>query len=55
MLKKSWFKGCGLPVVLVEILFNLRIDRDTGTGSVAVKCVDITWNTKGEGKYLGFS
>ena len=37
---------------LVEILVELRIDRGAGTGSVAVKCVDITWNTKGEGKYL---
>ena len=37
------------------ILFRLRIVRGTGTVSVAVKCVDINWNTKGEGKYLGFS
>ena len=36
-------------------LSNLRIVRDVGTVSVAVKCVDINWNTKGEGKYLGFS
>ena len=49
------FKGYGLTIVLVEILLNLRIDRDAGTGSVAVKCVDITWNTKGEGRHLGFS
>ena len=37
------------------ILGELRIDRDAGTVSVAVKCVDINWNTKGEGKHLGFS
>ena len=37
------------------ILLMLRIVRDAGTVSVAVKCVDINWNTKGEGKYLGFS
>ena len=33
-------------------LLMLRIVRDAGTVSVAVKCVDINWNTKGEGKYL---
>jgi hypothetical protein len=37
------------------ILLGLRIDRDAGTARVAVKCVDISWNTKGEGKHLGFS
>ena len=40
---------------LVEILIRLRFDKGAGTVSVAVKCVDINWNTKGEGKYLGFS
>ena len=39
----------------VGILGNLRIGRDAGTARVAVKCVDISWNTKGEGKHLGFS
>jgi len=34
---------------------ELRIGRDAGTVSVAVKCVDINWNTKGEGKHLNFS
>ena len=48
-------KVYGLPIVLVEILRNLRIDRGTGTVGVAVKCVDIYWNTKGEGRYLGYS
>ena len=37
------------------ILLGLRIDRAAGTVSVAVKCVDINWNTKGEGRLLGFS
>ncbi len=40
---------------LVEILMELRIGRDAGTVNVAVKCVDINWNTKGEGKHLNFS
>ena len=40
---------------MVGILAELRIDRDAGTAGVAVKCVDISWNTKGEGKHLGFS
>jgi hypothetical protein len=37
------------------ILSMLRIVRGIGTVNVAVKCVDINWNTKGEGRYLGFS
>jgi hypothetical protein len=40
---------------LVGILAELRIDREAGTVNVAVKCVDINWNTKGEGRLLGFS
>ena len=36
-----------------KILSGLRIVRDAGTVSVAVKCVDIIRNTKGEGRYLG--
>lgn len=52
---KSLLKDQGLPLGLVEILVELRIDRGAGTGSVAVKCVDITWNTKGEGRHLGYS
>ena len=39
----------------VRILLDLRIGRDAGTASVAVKCVDISWNTKGEGRHLGSS
>ena len=38
----------------VWILLDLRIGRDAGTAGVAVKCVDISWNTKGEGRHLGF-
>ena len=34
------------------ILPRLRIGRDAGTVSVAVKCVDINWNTKCEGRLL---
>ena len=40
---------------LVGILTELRIDRGAGTVNVAVKCVDINWNTKGEGRLLSFS
>ena len=36
------------------ILLGLRIVRDVGTASVAVKCVDISWNTKGEGRHLDY-
>ncbi len=52
---KSYLKYQGLPLELVRILTELRIDRGAGTVSVAVKCVDINWNTKGEGKHLNFS
>ena len=40
---------------VVRILMGLRIGKDAGTVSVAVKCVDINWNTKGEGRHLNFS
>ena len=40
---------------LVGILIEWRIDRGARTVSVAVKCVDIYWNTDGEGRHLGFS
>jgi hypothetical protein len=49
---KSSLKYQGLPLELVRILMELRIGGDVGTVSVAVKCVDINWNTKGEGKHL---
>ena len=49
---KSSFKDRGLPPGVVRILMELRIGKDAGTAGVAVKCVDISWNTKGEGKHL---
>ena len=52
---KSLFKYQSLTLELGEILSDLRVDRDARTVSVAVKCVDINWNTKGEGRHLGFS
>jgi hypothetical protein len=52
---KSLFKDQGLPLGMVKILMELRIGKDAGTVSVAVKCVDINWNTEGEGKHLYFS
>ena len=52
---KSHLKDQGLTLGLGAILSGLRIVRDVGTVSVAVKCVDINWNTKGEGRHLGFS
>lgn len=39
---------------MVGILPDLRISEDVGTAGVAVKCIDIGWNTKGEGKHLYF-
>jgi hypothetical protein len=55
LLDKSLLKYSGLTREQDAILSGLRIDRDAGTARVAVKCVDISWNTKGEGKHLGFS
>ena len=52
---KSLLKDRGLPPGVVGILMELRIGKDAGTAGVAVKCVDINWNTEGEGRYLGFS
>ncbi len=52
---KSLFKDRGLPPGLVVILEELRFDRGDGTVSVAVKCVDINWNTDGEGSHLGYT
>ena len=54
-LDKSYLRYEGLTLDLVRILMELRIDWGAGTVSVAVKCVDINWNTKGEGRHLGFS
>ncbi len=52
---KSLLKDQGSTLGVVKILMELRINREAGTVSVAVKCVDINWNTKGEGKHLYFS
>ena len=49
---ESLLKYQSLTLEVGEILSDLRVDRDTGTVSVAVKCVDINWNTKGEGRHL---
>ena len=54
-LDKFLLKDQGSTLDLAEILPRLRIDRGAGTVSVAVKCVDMYWNTKGEGRLLGFS
>ena len=51
----SWLKSYGLPIVPIKKLQNLRIDRGAGTAGVVIKYVDISWNTDGEGKHLGFS
>ena len=51
---KSLFKYQSLTLELGEILSDSRVDRGARTVSVAVKCVDINWNTKGEGRHLDF-
>ena len=51
----SYLKDQGLTSDLDTKLLVLRIVRDARTVGVAVKCVDINWNTKGEGRHLGFS
>ena len=52
---KSSFKDQGSTLDWDMKLPDLRIVRDARTVSVAVKCVDINWNTKGEGSHLDFS
>ena len=52
---KSCLKDQGLTLEMGTILGGLRIGKEAGTVSVAVKCVDINWNTKGEGRLLGSS
>jgi hypothetical protein len=51
----SYLKDQGLTSDLDTKLLVLRIVRGARTVGVAVKCVDINWNTKGEGRHLGFS
>ena len=42
------------PYRLYLILATLRMAEASGITGVAVKCVDITRNTNGEGSLLGF-
>ena len=46
-------KSHGLTVVPVSILLILSEVEVSGIPGVAVKCVDIRRNTKGEGSLLG--
>ena len=48
-------KDLGLTKEKLSILFGLRCLGGSGTYGVAVKCVDIIRNTKGEASYLGTS
>ena len=43
----------GSTRILVVILQNLMVKGDAGTVGGVVKCVEINWNTKGEGRHLG--
>ena len=52
---KYLVKSHGLTVELLGILGVLRQLGATGTSGGAVKCVDITWNANGEGRWLGLS
>ena len=54
-LGKSDVKSPGLTRKLRWILSNLRNGGETGILGVAVKCVDIKWNTSGEGESLDIS
>ena len=49
---KSDVKSPGLTRKLHRILFDWRVGGGTGILGVAVKCVDIKWNTSGEGESL---
>ena len=48
-------KSHGLTVVPVSILLILSEAEVSGIPGVAVKCVDIRRNTKGEGNLLGIN
>ena len=48
-------KSHGLTVVPVLILLILSETEVSGIPGVAVKCVDIRRNTKGEGNLLGIN
>ena len=49
---KSDVKSPGLTRKLRWILSDWRNGGETGILGVAVKCVDIKWNTSGEGESL---
>ena len=53
-LVKFLFKSPGSTWISVGKLIRLRKVGTWGTNGGAVKCVDIIWNTKGEGTMLGF-
>ena len=52
---KSDVKSHSLTVKLHWILSGSRNGGETGILGVAVKCVDIKWNTSGEGESLDIS
>ena len=52
---KSDVKSHSLTVKLNWILSGSRNGGETGILGVAVKCVDIKWNTSGEGESLDIS
>ena len=48
-------KSLGLTEELQLKLFFLSVGEESGTPSVAVKCVDIRKNTSGEGDFLDYN
>ena len=52
---KSDVKSHSLTVIGHSKLADSRIGGGTGILGVAVKCVDIKWNTSGEGESLDIS
>ena len=48
-------KSRSLTAELLWKLFDWRNGGETGILGVAVKCVDIKWNTSGEGESLDIS
>ncbi len=52
LIQTSYLKLCGLTTVCGKIWWILMVGEGAGTDGVAVKCVDIIWNTKGVGRHL---
>ena len=52
-LRTFLIKARGLTAERLEIRREWSNFGSAGTDGVAVKCVDIVWNTKGEGRHLG--